>query len=60
MERVLGLLVCIVGWFVAVLSVKVSGAYVQLLVATLGFVIAGIGAMVIINRYHLKHAIWKE
>lgn len=60
MERILGLLVCIIGWFVAVLSVKVSGVYVQLLVATVGFIIAAIGAMAIVNRYHLKHAIWKE
>ncbi len=60
MERIIGLLVCIIGWLVAVSSVKVPGVYAQLLVAVLGFIIASIGAMAIVNRYHLKNAIWKE
>jgi multisubunit Na+/H+ antiporter MnhG subunit len=59
MERIIGLLVCIVGWLIAVSSVKVPGVYAQLLVALLGFVIAAVGAMAIVNRYHLKKAIWK-
>ncbi len=60
MERIIGLLVCVIGWLIAVLSVKVPGVYTQLLVAALGFIIAAIGAMAIVNRYHLKNAIWKE
>ena len=60
MERIIGLLVCVIGWLIAVLSVKVPGVYTQLLVATLGFIIAAVGAMAIVNRYHLKNAIWKE
>jgi len=57
--RVLGLLVCILGWFIAVLSVEISGVYAQLLVALAGFVTAGIGALAIVNRGHLQEAIWK-
>ena len=57
--KVLGLLVCVLGWFIAVLSVKVPGVYAQLLVAVTGFVVAGIGALAIVNRAHLKDAIWK-
>jgi multisubunit Na+/H+ antiporter MnhG subunit len=57
--KILGLLVCILGWVVAVLSVKVPGVYVQLLVAALGFVVASIGALAIVNSAHLKNAIWK-
>ena len=57
--RILGLLVCVLGWFMAVLSVKVPGVYAQILVAALGFVVAAIGAMAIVNSAHLKEAIWK-
>jgi hypothetical protein len=57
--KILGLLVCVLGWFVAVLSVKVPGVYVQILVAGLGFVVAAIGALAIVNSAHLKDAIWK-
>ena len=57
--RVFGLLVCLLGWFIAVMSVEVPGVYVQLLVALAGFVVAAIGALAIVNRAHLKNAIWK-
>lgn len=57
--KILGLLVCVFGWFIAVLSVKVPGVYAQLLVAAAGFVVALIGALGILNSAHLKDAIWK-
>jgi len=57
--KILGLLVCVLGWLIAVLSVKVPGVYVQLVIATLGVVVAAIGALAIVNRAHLKDAIWK-
>ncbi len=57
--KILGLLVCVLGWLIAVMIVKVPGVYAQLLVAILGFVVAGIGALAILNRAHLKNAIWK-
>jgi hypothetical protein len=57
--KVLGLLVCLLGWLTAVMSVKVPGVYAQLLVALAGFMVAAIGALAIVNRAHLKNAIWK-
>jgi hypothetical protein len=57
--KIAGLLVCLLGWFTAVLSTQVSGVYLQLLVAASGFIIAAIGALAIVNRAHLKDAIWK-
>lgn len=57
--RVFGLLVCVLGWVIAVFSVKVPGVYLQLLVALAGFIVAGLGALAILNRAHLKKAIWK-
>jgi hypothetical protein len=41
------------------MSVKVPGVYLQMLVAAAGFVIAAIGTLAIVNRAHLKDAIWK-
>ncbi len=57
--KILGLLVCVLGWLIAVMSVKVPGVYVQLFVALAGFLVAAIGALAILNRAHLKDAIWK-
>ena len=57
--KILGLLVCVLGWFIAVMSIKVPGVYAQLLVAAGGFVVAAIGALAIVNSAHLKDAIWK-
>jgi hypothetical protein len=57
--KILGLLVCVFGWLIAVLSVKMPGVYAQLLVAAAGFVVAAIGALAIVNRAHLREAIWK-
>lgn len=57
--KILGLLICVLGWLIAVMSVKVPGVYAQLLVAIVGFVVAGIGVLAIVNRAHLKNAIWK-
>lgn len=57
--RIVGLLVCLLGWLLAVMSVKVPGVYLQMLVAAAGFVIAAIGTLAIVNRAHLKDAIWK-
>ena len=59
MQRVIGLIVCVLGWLIAVMSVRVPGVYAQLLLAAGGFVIAALGALAIVNRYHLKNAIWK-
>jgi len=57
--KLLGLLIAVLGWFIAVLSVEVSGAYAQMLVALSGFVVAAIGVLAVLNRAHLKTAIWK-
>jgi multisubunit Na+/H+ antiporter MnhG subunit len=57
--KVVGLLVCVLGWFIAVLSVEVSGVGAQLLVAVAGFLVACFGALKLVNGAHLKNAIWK-
>jgi hypothetical protein len=57
--KIVGLLVCVLGWLIAFMSVKVPGVYAQLLVATAGLIVAAFGALAIVNRAHLKDAIWK-
>jgi hypothetical protein len=57
--RILGLLIGVLGWLIAVMSVKVPGVYAQLLVAIAGLVIAAIGVLAILNRAHLRNAIWR-
>ena len=51
--KIMGLLVCVLGWLIAVLSVKVPGVYAQVLVAAGGLVVAAIGALAIVNGAHL-------
>jgi hypothetical protein len=58
--RVVGLIVAVLGWFIAVLSTQVPGVGAQLAVAVLGFIIAGVGVVGILNQAHLKTAIWKS
>jgi hypothetical protein len=57
--KIVGLLVCVLGWLIAVMSVKVPGVYTQLLVAIVGLAVAAIGVLAILNRAHLRNAIWK-
>jgi multisubunit Na+/H+ antiporter MnhG subunit len=58
-QRIVGLIVCLVGWFIAVLSTQIGGFGGELAVVLIGVVIAGFGSMWIVNGAHLKDAIWK-
>ncbi len=58
--RIVGLIMAVLGWFVAVLSTQVPGVGAQLAVALLGFIIAAVGVVGVLNQHHLKHAIWKS
>ncbi len=58
--RITGIILAVLGWFVAVLSTQVPGVGAQLVVALLGFIIAGVGVVGVLNQHHLKNAIWKS
>lgn len=49
----------LLGWFIAVLSVKVPGATGEVLVALFGFLFALVGVVGVLNGAHLKNALWK-
>ena len=58
--RVLGLIIAVVGWLIAVSSVEVSNVGLQTFVALLGLLVALGGVLGILNGAHLKNAIWKS
>jgi uncharacterized membrane protein len=58
--KIAGLIVAVLGWLIAVLSVKAPGVHMQLLTALTGLVVAVFGVLKILNGAHLKDAIWKN
>ncbi len=58
--KLAGLIVILLGWFVAVSSTQVSSSGAQIVVALLGFVIALGGIIGILNPAHNKNAVWKS
>ncbi len=53
-------MIAVLGWFIAVMAVKAHGAPEQIGVAAVGFIVALIGVLGVLNGAHLKSAIWKE
>ena len=58
--RILGLVIAVVGWLIAVSSVEVSSVGLQAFVAVLGLLVALVGVLGVLNSAHLKNAIWKS
>lgn len=59
--KILGLLVIVVGWLLAVGSVLVTASLTgRLILCILGFVLSVFGILKILNGAYLKHAIWKQ
>lgn len=57
--KIAGLIMAILGWLIAVMSVKVPGAGGELAVALAGFLVALVGVVGLLNGAYLKNAIWK-
>jgi hypothetical protein len=58
--KVVGIIVILLGWLIAASSVTLGSVGVQLIVATLGFVVSFVGITAILNPAHNAHAIWKQ
>jgi len=58
--KIVGLIVIVLGWLIAVSSVEVSSTGVQLIVALLGLGVITVGMLGILNQAHLKNALWKQ
>ena len=58
--KVVGIIVILLGWLIAVSSVTLRNVGVQLIVAALGFVVSFLGIAAILNPAHNANAIWKQ
>jgi hypothetical protein len=58
--KVLGLLIAVLGWLIAVSSVALSSVGLQTVVALVGLLVAAGGVLGVLNGAHLKEAIWKS
>ena len=56
--KIVGLLVVVLGWLIAVSSTQVSGAAPQLILALIGLLTSAGGVIGILNQAHLNEAIW--
>jgi hypothetical protein len=58
--KLLGIVIALLGWLIAIMSVEISSAVAQTLCALTGFVVALVGVLGVLNGAHLKEAIWKN
>ena len=58
--KIAGLIVILLGWFIAVCSVMVASTAAQIIVALAGFSLCLVGIIAVLNRAHLATAVWKQ
>lgn len=58
--KLVGVIVILIGWLIAISSVTLGSVPVQLVVATLGFIVSFVGIAAILNPAHNANAIWKH
>jgi hypothetical protein len=58
--KFIGLLLALAGWLIPVVTVVLTqSTAVRMTVSILGIVIILVGVLVVLNKAHLKEAIWK-
>jgi hypothetical protein len=59
--KLIGFLMAVVGWLVPVVTLVVTQSLAaRLMVCLLGLAISLVGILVVMNKAHLKEAIWKS
>ncbi len=58
--KLVGIIVVLLGWLIAISSLTLSSTGVQLFVVLLGFIVSLVGIAGVLNRGHLAEAIWKQ
>ena len=59
--KILGILLVLVGWLVPVAALTVTQSMTaRLILALLGISVSLVGILWVLNKAHLKHAIWKS
>jgi hypothetical protein len=58
--KLVGILVVLAGWLVAVVGLGITESTgLRLLLAILGFAICLLGILGVLNKAHMKNAVWK-
>jgi hypothetical protein len=58
--KLMGIVLVIAGWLIPVISLaETQSNTVRLVMAMIGIAITLVGILGVLNRAHLKHAIWK-
>jgi hypothetical protein len=58
--KLVGLLLALAGWLIPIVTVVLTpSTAVRMTVSILGLVIILVGLLVVLNKAHLKEAIWK-
>ncbi len=58
--KLVGVIVILLGWVIAVSSVSIGSAGAQIFVALLGFLVCVVGIVGVLNRAYIATAIWKQ
>jgi hypothetical protein len=58
--KLVGILLALAGWLIPIVTVvMIQSTAVRMTVSLLGIAVILVGILVVLNKAHLKHAIWK-
>jgi hypothetical protein len=58
--KLAGIVVILLGWIIAIMSLTLGNTMMQLIVVLAGFIVSLFGIIGVLNRAHLAEAIWKQ
>ena len=59
--KLVGILLALAGWLVPVVALTITQSLMaRFVLAVLGIIISLVGILVVLNKAHLEHAIWKK
>ena len=59
--KLVGILLALAGWLLPVVALTITQSLMaRFVLAVLGIIISLVGILVVLNKTHLEHAIWKK
>ncbi len=58
--KLAGIIVILLGWIIAIMSLTLTNTGAQLAVVLVGFIVSLVGIIGVLNRAHLAEAVWKQ
>ena len=58
--KLAGIIVILLGWIIAIMSLTMTNTAMQLIVVLAGFIVSLVGIIGVLNRAYLAEAIWKQ